>query len=147
MLPTAADSALPRAELFAKVTLQVGLAEQSVGQRRLAPILGGASHGGHFDGVVSIGRIEWQRDSAADVTSILAQFTITAPDSRCVHVRDQITIAGSVSPASAGVLVTTPELQFSDPHPDLPESIVWVGRLDASRFTEGSVDLSVFRVL
>jgi hypothetical protein len=147
MLPTAADSAMPRAELFTKVTLQVGLAEQSPGQRRVAPILGGTSQGGHFDGAVSIGRVEWQRDGAGGVTSILAQFTITAADSRCVHVRDEITIAGCVSPACAGVLVTTPELQFSDPHPDLPESVVWLGRLDASRFAEGSVELSVFRVL
>lgn len=141
------DALAPRARLAFSARISVGAAETVASSpgRRWSAVIGGEIHGPLVSGAVQGGRIDWHVDARSQTVEITARFGVLGRDGRLLEIRDRAVFPGVVPPASVPVISTAPMLvEQADEVPATPALLV--GRLDASRFADGVVQLDAFEV-
>lgn len=144
---SASDALAPHARLAFAARISVGAAEavESSPGRQWSAVLGGEIHGPLVSGAVQGGRIDWHVDARSQTVEITARFGVLSRDGRLLEIRDRAVFPGAIAPASASVIATAPMLvEQADEVPARPALLV--GRLDASRFADGVVQLDAFEV-
>jgi hypothetical protein len=148
VLPVPAGAGLsPHARLAFAARLRVGKAQAVAGHpgRQWTAVLAGEIGGPLVSGAVQAGRIDWNVDEASRSVEVTAQFAVLCGDGRLLQIRDRAVFAGVTPPSRMPCVATAP--QVVDQAGELAATpALLVGRLDASGFARGVVQLDAFEV-
>lgn len=125
--------------------LEIGALNIIDSQSRWAQITGGRVHGRRLDGTAQGGRVEWRSRDGGTMLEVSTQVLVKCTDGRLAEIHDRGLVAADETGCATAIISTIPELQGTrEDGPGTP--LMLVGRLDASRISDGILDLHAFEV-